>query len=104
MLQKYGPYDDVKEEFMTSYPNDREEEEFNGLAPSHLVVQNKAKHPVCFTIDYTNLNNFFSKAANTLSPIQEKVVEMWAYKYIFGLDISKQYHQILNQQLLTQSF
>ena len=102
MLQKYGSYNDFKEEFMTSHPIEGEEEKFKALAHSHLVVQCKENHPICFTIDYTNLNAFFFKAANSLSPIEERVAEMRAYRYIIGMDISKQYHQILSQHPMSQ--
>lgn len=76
--------------------------EFKSLAPSHFVAQNKDDHSICFIIDYTNPNHLFSKAASALRRIQEKVIEIHAYRYVFGLDIFKQYHQVLIQQPLSQ--
>ena len=88
MLRKYGRFEDLKESFMTAYPVAGEEEKFLALAPSHLVVQDKEDHPVRFTVDYTTLNAFFSKATNMLNPIETKVLEMRSYKYLVGMDIA----------------
>ena len=102
MLQKYSRFEDLKESFMTAYPIAGEEEKFLALAPSHLVVQDKEDHPVRLTVDYTTLNTFFSKATNMLNPIETKVLEMRSYKYLVGMDISKQYHMVLLQHALSQ--
>ena len=102
MLRKHGGFEEFKESFMTAYPVAGEEEKFLALAPSHLVVQDKEDHPVRLAIDYTTLNAFFSKATNMLSPIETKVLEMRSYKYLVGMDISKQYHMVLNQHALSQ--
>ena len=102
MLQKYGRFEDLKETFMNAYPIEGEEEKFLALAPSHLVVQDKDSHPVRLTVDYTNLNNFFSKAANMLNPIETNVLEMRAHKIVIGMDISKQYHMVMNQHVFSQ--
>ena len=90
MLVKYGRFEDLKEIFMNAYPIEGREEEFVALAPSHLVVQDKDSHPIRLTVDYTTLNNFFSKASNMLNPIESKVLEMRAHRFVFGMDISKQ--------------
>ena len=87
MVQKYGRFEDLRETFMNAYPIEGEEEKFLAPAPSHLVVQDKDSHPVRLTVDYTTLNNFFSKAANMLNPIETKVLEMRAHKFVIGMDI-----------------
>ena len=102
MLEKYGNFEDVKEEFLTSYLVDGNERAFKALAPTHLVIQDKAQHPIRHTIDYTSLNGLFAKGANALNAIDDKVAEMRAHHFIFGMDISKQFHQILTQNPLAQ--
>ena len=97
MLVKYGRFEDLKETFMNAYPIEGQEEKFVALAPSHLVVQDKDSYPIRLTVDYTTLNNFFSKASNMLNPIESKVLEMRAHKFVIGMDISKQYHMIMSQ-------
>ena len=83
-------------------PSCRRRRKFIALAPNHLVVQDKEDHPVRLTVDYTIPNAFFSKATNILNPIETKVLEMRSYKYLVGMDISKQYHMVLNQHALSQ--
>ena len=102
MLVKYGRFEDLKETFMNAYPIEGQEEKFVALAPSHLVVQDKDSHPIRLTVDYTTLNNFFSKASNMLNPIESKVLEMRAHKFVIGMDISKQYHMIMSQHAHSQ--
>ena len=41
MLKHYGNFEDKKEEFSSSNFVEGSEEEFRGLAPSHLVIQCK---------------------------------------------------------------
>ena len=37
-----------------------------------------------------------------LNPIETKVLEMRAHKFVIGMDISKQYHMVMNQHPLSQ--
>ena len=102
MLVKDGNFADLKEEFLTSELIEGKESEFKALAPTHLVIQNKSEHPVRHAIDYTSLNGFFSKRSNTLSSIDEKVCQIRAHKFIFGMDVSKQFNQIMTQSPYAQ--
>ena len=97
MLVKLGNFEDHKESFLTSELIEGKEAKFMALAPIHLVIQNKSAHPVRHTIDYTSLNGLFSKGSNTLSSIEEKVCQIRAHKYVFGMDVAKQFNEIFTQ-------
>ena len=73
MLEEFGSFDDLKEDFYDSVFDPSKTEEFLALAPTHLVIQpSKQNHKIRTTVDYSNLNGLFSRSKNMLPPIHEK--------------------------------
>ena len=52
MLEKYGNFEDVKEEFLTSYLVDGNERAFRALAPTHLIKRYVANPLYSFLKDH----------------------------------------------------
>ena len=74
MLEEFGSFDDLKEDFYDSVFDPSKKEEFLALDPTHLVIQpSKQNHKIRTTVDYSNLNVLFFRGKNMLPPIHEKV-------------------------------
>ena len=77
ILEEFGSFDDLNEDFYDSVFDLSKKEEFLALSPTHLVIQpSKQNHKIRTTVDYSNLNGLFSRGKNMLPPIHEKVAEL----------------------------
>ena len=103
MMEEFGKFDDLKENFSDSVFDPDKKEEFLALSPTHLVVQpSKEDHKIRTTLDYSNLNGLFSRGKYMLPHIYEKVAELRSGKYIVALDVSRQYFQAYTMNPNTQ--